>query len=182
MEDLLILYSGGADSRLLLELALRTKKNPYCVLVDYEQKHDSELEYGIKQLIELKIPYQVISIRDLKVNSGLTGNCEESLYEGVHEKHVPGRNSIFLSLALSISESKNINTIWYGADYSDSLNKFPDCYQQYVVKISNLFKIAGSFPIKVEAPLLGMTKELVLQLLDSYGINRDSLFSGYGEI
>ena len=51
MEDILILYSGGADSRLLLEL---TKKLEFtrigCLLIDYKQLHIKELELAKDQI------------------------------------------------------------------------------------------------------------------------------------
>ena len=179
-EDLLILYSGGADSRLLLELALKVKRKPHCVLIQYGQKHIAEITFGIRQLQDLKVPFQVLTISGLKIDSGLTGSEEEGQFEGVSEMYVPGRNTIFLSLAFSMAESRGIDTIWYGADYSDRVNLFPDSIQEYVIKVNELFSISGSKPIMVEAPLLGFTKELVFQMLASFGVSKESVFSGYG--
>ena len=69
--------------------------------------------------------------------------------------------------------------IWIGCDYSDRLNLFPDCYQEYIVKFNEILKYAGPKEIKIEAPLMGMTKEFILELLESTGIKKDELFSGY---
>lgn len=187
MYDVLILYSGGADSRLMLELALQLKKYIHCVLIDYGQMHKKELEVASTNLEimikngDLGLSYQTVSIGNLKVNSGLTGNNIDGQYEGVHEKHVPGRNSIFLSIAFSIAEANNIPLIWIGCDYSDRLNLFPDCYQEYIVKFNEMLKYAGPKEIKVEAPLMGMTKEFILELLENNGITKKDLYSGYGE-
>lgn len=180
-ENLLILYSGGADSRLLLEFALRIKKKPYCVLIQYEQKHIAEITFGIRQLQSQKVPFQIITLSGLKIDSGLTGSGEKGQFEGVSEMYVSGRNTIFLSLAFSIAESRGIDTIWYGADYSDRVNLFPDCIQEYVIQVNELFEISGAKPIRVEAPLLGFTKELVFQMLESFGVSKEAVFSGYGE-
>jgi len=127
-EDLIILYSGGADSRLLLEMALKLKKKPFCILIDYEQLHQEELSFAKSQLKKLNIKYRIIQIKDLKINSGLTGNGQKNNSGKVHSMYVPGRNTIFLSLAFSVAESKNINTIWVGCNWDDRLNLFPDCY------------------------------------------------------
>ena len=43
MVDLVILFSGGADSVLMLEMALELEMSPFCVLIDYEQLHIEEL-------------------------------------------------------------------------------------------------------------------------------------------
>jgi len=181
--DLVILYSGGADSRMLLELSKELDLNPYCVMIDYEQLHDLELTVAKDQL-ELLIPgqYQTVIISDLNINSGLTGNGIENDTGKVHAKYVPGRNTMFLSIAYSIAESKGIDTIWLGCDWDDRLNLFPDCYQEYIVAMNNSFKIAGPNPIKVEAPLMGLSKENILQLLRKRGVQEEDLFSGYGDL
>ena len=180
-EDLLILYSGGADSRLMLELALKTKKRPYCVLVDYGQLHIEELEFARKQLDSKGISHQTVKIEGLNIKSGLTGDGERSLYEGVHSHNVPGRNTMFLAVAMSIAENRGIKKIWYGPDFSDYLGLFPDCYQQYVGKMREVMQISASYPLELEAPLLGLTKQLILELLDSFGVKKEEMFSGYGE-
>lgn len=181
-ENIIILYSGGADSRLLLEISLKLKKKPFCILIDYQQLHFDELFFAKKQLKQLNIQYQIIKIRDLNINSGLTGNGNKNNSGLVHTMHVAGRNTIFLSLAFSIAETKDINTIWIGCDWDDRLNLFPDCYQDYIVQINKLFELAGPKRIKVEAPLLGLSKKRVLEMLEIYNINEDELFSGYGDI
>lgn len=182
MNDLVILYSGGADSRLMLEFAKMMNKKPYCLLINYGQGHVTELEFARKQLEEFQVPNHTVNISSLNVDSGLTGDGVKNTSGVVHEMHVPGRNSIFLSLAFSVAESKDIDTIWYGSDFSDRLNLFPDCYQEYVVKINELFQVAGPKSISVEAPLSGLTKESVLAMLKGLGVEEESLFSGYGDL
>jgi 7-cyano-7-deazaguanine synthase len=179
-ENVVILFSGGADSTLLVEIAKRIGLKPFCLLIDYGQKHIQELSFAINYLGEQHINWQVVKVTGLDVDSGLTGDGGKGRYEGVSIYHVPGRNSIFLSLAFSVAESKGISEIWYGPDFSDRIGLFPDCYQEYVVKINEVFKVAGSKQIAVYAPLLGFTKEMVLKMLDSFGVDRSKLFSGYG--
>jgi 7-cyano-7-deazaguanine synthase len=181
--DLVILFSGGADSRLLLELAHDMGKRPYCVLIDYGQKHIKELECATTQLNNMKIPFIKISIKNLNIKSGLTGDGAKGLYKNVSIYNVPARNSIFLTIAAGIAESENIKCIWIGCDMDDFYNKFPDCKQSYIGKINELFSIALSEPIVVEAPLLGLSKENVLKLLDmKYNVKKDEIYSGYGEV
>ena len=182
MEKVLVLFSGGADSTLLLELAKRIKKEVFALLIDYGQLHRKELIYAADYCKINDIPYNVVSLTGLSAQSALTGSGERGKYEGVSEWHVPGRNSMFLSIALSEAESRGITEIWYGPDYSDREHLFPDCYQEYVYRVNQLFEVAGVRPVKVYAPTLGMTKEMVLSLLESFGVPKDQLFSGYGEL
>lgn len=180
-EDLIILYSGGADSRLMIELARVLGKKPYCVIIHYGQVHDEEIDIAACQLKELNIDYHVVSLIDLNIDSGLTGDKVKNYSGEVHEMHVPGRNSMFLSIAYSVAESKDIDTIWIGCDWSDRLNLFPDCYQEYIVKMNEAFKYAGPNAISIEAPLMGLSKEIIINLLDKLGIKESEYFSGYGE-
>lgn len=181
--DVLILYSGGADSRLMIEFARYLTKTPFCVIVNYEQLHYEELEFARNQLESL-IPgyYQQVYLDNLMINSGLTGDGNKNETGEVHEMYVPGRNTIFLSIAYSIAEYRGIDTIWIGTDWSDRLNLFPDCYQEYIVSANEMFKVAGPNPIKVEAPLMGFSKENILKLLKQWGVGESEIFSGYGEL
>jgi len=46
-----------------------------------------------------------------------------------------------------------------------------------------MMAISGPKPITLHAPLLGMTKEIILEMLDSFwSIKADKLYSGYGEL
>ena len=105
---------------------------------------------------------------------------EEARWDNVNEMNVPGRNTIFIGLAISVAENMNIDEVWYGPDHSDRINLFPDCYQEYVVKMNEVLAISGVRPIKLVAPLLGMTKELILDILSShFGYQKADMHSGY---
>lgn len=176
--DLLLLFSGGYDSTLLLTLALEMDMIPFCVLINYGQKHIKELGYAERYCAENKVDYSIANIT-LPVASNLTE--EKKTYEGVSPWHVPARNLIFIGIAASIAESKGITEIWYGANYEDREHLFPDCYQEWVYQINKVLEINGSMKIKVEAPLLGMSKETIKLLAFKYNINENKVFSGYGE-
>ena len=179
-KEIVMLYSGGADSMLMLRLAQMSGRQPYCLLIDYGQKHIEELDYAKRQLENDGVLYQVIKVAQLNVDSGLTGELKESRWENVHAMNVPGRNTIFIGLAISVAENKGIDEVWYGPDYSDRINLFPDCYQEYVVKMNEVLAISGVKPIKLVAPLLGMSKELILEMLSNFwGIKQTDMHSGY---
>jgi 7-cyano-7-deazaguanine synthase len=177
-----ILFSGGADSVLLLHFALELRLHPYCVLIDYEQNHKIELNFARSYLKEKCIPSQTVKIHRLGVRSGLTTG-ETSIYSEVNEMYVPSRNLMFVSIAAGIAESLKVDTIWYGANCSDVDNGFPDCTANWVRKVNALLKINGSVKIKLEAPLLeqGATKEDVMRGLNLRHVNMGKIFSGYME-
>jgi len=178
--NVVMLYSGGADSLLMLKLAEMAGKTVHCVLIDYGQRHLEELDFAKDQLEKMNVDWQIVTVKDLNVDSGLTGDLEEARWGNVHEMNVPGRNTIFIGLAISVAENMDIDEVWYGPDYSDRINLFPDCYQEYVVRMNEVLAISGVRPIKLVAPLLGMTKELILDILScGYGYSEKDMHSGY---
>lgn len=181
-EDLIILFSGGADSTLLLKFAKSIGRVPLAIMIDYNQLHIQELEYAKKFLDQNKISNMTVKIDGYHVNSGLTGNGKKGTYDGVSEFNVPGRNTIFLSIAYGIAESEDIGEIWFGANQSDYENLFPDCSQEYIERMNMVLSIASSKPIKIKAPLLGCDRYIVNELLKKYDIDKSELFSGYGKL
>ena len=124
--DLVILFSGGADSVLMIEIAQLMHKKPYCVIINYEQLHRKEIDVALEGLRSRGMDGRVVTIKDLRINSGLTGDGKKNDSGEVHEMHVPSRNLMFVSIAASIAENMGIDTIWYGADWSDFLNEIHD--------------------------------------------------------
>ena len=185
MEKILILYSGGADSALMLKMAEVMGYEIECMSFDYGQKHSAELEndpYVLCPTISKHIKRDISSCF-ANVDSALTGSGEKGIYTKVNEYNVPARNTIFLSTAYAYAESNNIDYIWIGCDWSDRLNEFPDCYQEYIIKINDLFKSTASKYVKIEAPLMGLTKENVCLFLENmFKVNKENYFSGYGDI
>jgi len=178
--NIVMLYSGGADSYLMLKLAKMAGKIPYCILIDYGQKHVVELEYAEKQLKQEGVEFVKIGIPGLKIDSGLTGDLVEARWENVHAMNVPARNTIFLGIAMGIAESMGVDEVWIGCDMSDFYGQFPDCKQEYIGKMNEVSNISGVKPIEIVAPLLGMTKELILDILKyNFNIQLDDMYSGY---
>ena len=177
-KKVIILFSGGYDSTLLCGLAQAIGKTPYCVLFDYGQKHIKELDYAGAYCDEHNLDFITLRI-PMKVSSKLTYGTRR--YAGVSQWHVPARNITFLSFAVGLAESLDINLVWYGANYADREHLFPDCYQEWVFQFNKLLEINGSSQIKVEAPLLGMTKETI-ELIGHhlFSIDKNKILSGYG--
>ncbi len=179
--DVIILFSGGADSVLMLELAKSLNKKPYCLLIDYGQKHIQELSVAKEYLRKNNIEFDIVQIKNLHIGSGLTSG-KPGMYENVHPMHVPSRNLMFVSIAASYAEAGKIPEIWYGADESDFYNEFPDCKQEWVGRVNKVLEVNGSRQVRLVAPLCGLSKEMVLDILTTvYNINPTIMFSGYGE-
>lgn len=191
----LLLFSGGADSYLLLRNLEEDRERPSesssfgCVTFRYGQVHVDEVETA-KQLVagleadpgRAFIPHWIIDLGSAfsHIKSPLLGCGPQSNYPGVHRCYVPARNAIFISLAMGLAETYGYEEIWYGADLSDGVNQFPDCTQEWVIKMDAVAQITTSKPIRLRAPLLGWTKEDVKKRLCKLGVDLKSLYSGYG--
>ncbi len=179
-KKIIILFSGGYDSTLLVLFAMHLNYDVTCILYDYGQKHKEELIVARKFCKQHNLDYRILII-PITVPSKLTKG--ERRYAGVSEWHVPARNLTFMSFAIGIAESLDINLIWYGANYQDRVNLFPDCYQEWVYQLNKLLEVNGSSQIVVEAPLLGMTKETIESFgTKNFKLNKEQTFSGYGTI
>jgi len=180
MKKVLILFSGGADSTLLVRMAQAIDLEPVCLLIDYGQKHIAELTVAERFCKKNNLQFTKVELKNLNIHSKLKDG--EVKYSGVSEWHVPGRNAMFISAAASIAESEGIDLIWYGANYEDREHLFPDCYQEWVYKMNSLLAVNGSQVIKLEAPLLGMQKNTILGLLEMFNVKPSEIYSGYGEL
>ena len=177
-KKIILLFSGGRDSSLLLQLAKNLKYDIHCLMFDYGQIHKEELNFAKKICSQERISFDLIRIT-LPIRSNLLE--EVQTYENVSQYHVPSRNAIFVTIAAGVAESKSYNTIWLGANYDDRENQFPDWYQEWVFQINKLLAINGSVPIKIEAPLIGMTSNLITAISKQFfNINQNQIFSGYG--
>lgn len=180
MKKILLLFSGGYESTVLLKLALELGYDVNCLTFDYGQVHKEEIARAVNICQTCNVPIRVMEIA-LPVNSVLLQNSGNVHYEGVSPYHIPSRNLVFVSIASGICESENLDTIWIGASYEDRVNQFPDCTQEWVVSVNNVLQKNGSFVIKLEAPLLGFTKELVKKVSEFLRIDDNLIFSGYGK-
>ena len=187
MRRILILFSGGADSSLMLLWAQKIRNTKVSALLfNYGQKQDEELTYAREILKALKIG--AVRLIELDISSAFQHTCSNQLehsrdsltsYPGVNKAHTPSRNAIFLSIAMSIAESLDFDEIWIGCNHSDRINLFPDCTQEWIMAMGEVAKINGHRPLTIKAPLLGLTKEDVLRTLEREGVNLKKIFSGY---
>ncbi len=183
MEKVIILYSGGLDSTILLKGALAMGMASYCAFIDYEQLHIEELKFAQKMCAREGVKLQVVKLRGMEITSKLTSTEMEKLPDpAMSEWYVPARNLIFVGIVSSIAESRGIHKIWYGANGEDRIDMFPDCTHEWVHQMNELLKINSNFKVELSAPLIGIRKpelELISQFLK---INKEQIFSGYGNL
>ena len=180
---LVLTLSGGMDSSVLLYMAQdRGFEEIHTVTFDYGQRHRRELDCVNKQLsnfaerygdwVNLKVTNKVLDvnyIRDIAPTSSLTNkdidNPDISNMAGDAQpvSYVPFRNLMFLSICSAYAESVGADTVWYGAAEVDSLAGYWDGSEEFVDTVNSVTDLNRENRIKVEAPLLVMSKEDIIK-------------------
>jgi len=176
MNDKLVLaFSGGMDSSVLLFLAAdRGYKEIHTVSFDYGQRHRKELQCIVLQKWNLQTKYpnvkftnkvlDVSYIKDISPTSSLTNleidNPDISKMAGDAQpvSYVPFRNQMFLSICCAYAESLGAQDVWYGAAEVDSLAGYWDTTDIFVSKYNELVSQNRQHQVKIDAPLLTMSK------------------------
>ena len=126
-----LLLSGGVDSTTTAAIALHEGFDVHALSVCYGQRHAVELEAARRVAERLGIRRHVIVDLDLRAFGGSALTADVAVPKGtplaeigarIPATYVPGRNTIFLSLALAWAETLGARDIFFGAnalDYSE---------------------------------------------------------------
>ena len=173
----IVLLSGGMDSAVALWWARRAGYACRALSFDYGQRHKKELVLSKKLARAAKIPWELIKIRLPWSQSSLTNKkselpthkISEMARSGIPSTYVPGRNTLFLSFALSLADQTESEAIVIGANAID-YSGYPDCRGPYLrafERVANLGTKTGSQgkkKLRILAPLVKLTKKQIVQL------------------
>ncbi len=172
-----VLLSGGLDSACALYWAASRGWRPSALSVGYGQRHERELESARKlaraagashREVRLDLPW-------LKASSLVDGR--KALPDlplsrigkgGVPSTYVPGRNTVLLSLAVSLADAEGAEAIVIGANILD-YSGYPDCrgpYLRAMEKAATLGTKRGTSGkrLRVLAPLIRLDKAGIVRL------------------
>ena len=187
-----LLLSGGIDSATILSSITKENEKVFALTFDYGQKHYAEIEKA-KNLAK---EFDVYEHKIIKLNlseftdSSLTDKniqVPKSLIDDeIPNTYVPGRNTIFLSIALSYAESKGCSSIYIGANAID-YSGYPDCRPEYIEAFQNLVNLATKKTvtggnIQIYAPLINLTKIEIIELGIKNGLDIEKTLSCYDPI
>lgn len=193
MKKAVILLSGGLDSATLVAIAKDEGYTPYCLSFSYGQRHSIELEAAERVAKSMGVAEHKIANLDLRLfgGSALTDDIDvpkdrsqDEMETDIPVTYVPARNTIFLSFALAYAEVTGAKDIFIGVNALD-YSGYPDCRPEYIEayeKLANLATKAGvedDDRIKVQAPLLHMTKAEIISAGSALGVNYGITISCY---
>jgi len=174
MRDVMVLFSGGTDSTVLVEMARRDERIAHLFYASF--RHPARKQ-------ELRSFYA--GFRRLR-NAGEPVKCSEvglllraeALDIGAGEpgaRVVPGRNLAIIALAANHAAALGLSEVWIGATAADR-DGYADCRPGYIAAASALTE---PFGVRVRAPLADMSRAEVMALGRDLGAPMADAWSCY---
>jgi 7-cyano-7-deazaguanine synthase len=179
-----LLLSGGLDSTTMLAQAVRDGYRITALTFRYGQRHAHEVAAAAQVAARYGAAHHIIHI-DLRAvgGSALTADIDvpkdrplDATPREIPVTYVPARNTIFLSYALAWAEVLRAGDIFIGVNVLDS-SGYPDCRPEFIAafeRMANLATRAGveaTTPVRIRAPLIGLTKRDIVLLGQSLGVD-----------
>lgn len=190
MKKAVVLLSGGLDSATSAAQAIADGYEVIALSFRYGQKHSRELEAAKNIADHLGITAQFLMDVNLSQwgGSSLTDNAQEIPQDGVQadgipSTYVPGRNTVFLALALSLAEAKDAEAIYLGINAVD-YSGYPDCRPEYLAAYQKLADLSSKVGVeghapKLVAPLVLDSKVEIVQKAIALGVPIERTWSCY---
>lgn len=187
----LVLFSGGLDSTTCLYWALAQGYECETLTVTYGQRHAREIKsaqqiaekVGVKtHFLDVKLPW-LDGCSLTNPTQALPDIPVEKITEGsIPSTYVPGRNLLFLSLAGSLLDAIDADTIIAGpnaVDFSGYPDCTPDFYKAAAEALNRGTKKGVTEGIEVLAPLMYLSKTDIVRLADQLYVPFELTWSCY---
>ncbi len=156
----IVLLSGGLDSATSAAIAIDQGYEVIALSLRYGQRHQRELEAAktIADSLEITQHYIIDVNMAQWGGSSLTDKSLSLPQSGVDpalipSTYVPGRNTVFIALALSLAEAKGAQAIYLGINAVD-YSGYPDCRPEYLQAYQTLANLSSKAGIEGKAPQL----------------------------
>lgn len=188
-----VLLSGGLDSSTVCALMASKGREIFALTIDYNQRHRIELEsakriakhYGAVEHIILPLDLtrfggSSLTDREIKVQ---TNTPIEKIGNHIPNSYVPGRNMIFIALAIAFSETRSASEVWLGVNSVD-YSGYPDCRKEFIDEFRRLSALATKVgvegdPVQIVTPLLDMDKGEIIKTGLSLGVDYSETMTCY---
>lgn len=163
-----VLLSGGIDSAVCLSVARRRHDRVVTTAFDYGQRNRVEVEAARTIAEHHDVELRVLTLDLPWSGSTLTGDSGAT---GA-TSYVPGRNLVFLSLAVAQAEALGFDQVYFGAGATD--RTYPDSRAEFVESLQATVDLAlqtgvDGRPVSIRTPLMPLSKPEVIRAGVAYG-------------
>jgi 7-cyano-7-deazaguanine synthase len=167
----------------------------YPVSFNYKQRHIVELSF-VRQTLEklglvdrwivFNLDFSQIgasALVDMKVDVP-QGRSAAEMEKSIPASYVPLRNTVFLTYAAAIAETKDIQDIFIGVNVLD-YSGYPDCRPKYIESIEQTLNLGSKYvdapgkKFKIHVPLINKTKAQIIQMGKALGVDYSITWSCY---
>lgn len=189
-----VLLSGGLDSTVCLAIAQREGYEVHALSFRYGQRHQYELTCAQRIAQTRQVASHTIIELDLGVfgGSALTDasipvpkpQSAEEIGRSIPVTYVPARNTIFLSIALALAETRGAQEIFIGVNSLD-YSGYPDCRPEFIRAFETMANLATKraieqhHTIRINTPLIEMTKAEIVATGMRLGVDFSLTLSCY---
>ncbi|MBD2110159.1 7-cyano-7-deazaguanine synthase QueC [Nodosilinea sp. FACHB-13] len=185
----IVLLSGGLDSATAAAQAIADGYDLVALSFNYGQRHQRELEAAKAVAKHFAIADHHFIDVDLAQwgASSLTDLAQPLLQEGldagIPSTYVPGRNTVFIALALALAEAKGAEAIYLGINAVD-YSGYPDCRPEYLAAFQQLAQLSSKAGLeghapKLVAPLVVDSKADIVRRAVALGVPIEQTWSCY---
>lgn len=184
------LLSGGLDSATAAALAQEAGCRVIGLSFDYGQRHRRELQASAAIAEALNLAeHHTISVNLASWGgSSLTDSAQALPVDGVQDgvipsTYVPGRNTVFISIGLSLAEARGADRLVLGVNAVD-YSGYPDCRPDYLDAFQTLADLSskvgreGRGP-RLWAPLVEWSKQKIVEEALRLGVPIERTWSCY---
>lgn len=191
MKKCVIPVSGGLDSSSILYY-VKSKRPEFdeihTVTFDYGQRHSKEINCAIDLVLDVVKSHKIIDVNFIKqlfTTSSITNSdidvakTADVLGDPQTVNYVPNRNMIMLSICTGYAESINADTVFHGSAQVDSEAGYWDGTPEFLDRMNNINSLNRRDRVNIEAPLLHMSKQEIVKLGISCGLDMSKTWTCY---
>ncbi len=189
----IVLLSGGLDSTTCLAIAQSEGFEVVALSFRYGQRHTNELECAAAIARSAGVEHLIVNI-DLGAFGGsalVDDSIEVPKHESVEEltadsvpvTYVPARNTIFLSFATAVAETRGAHDVFIGVNAVD-YSGYPDCRPEFIEAFELMANLATREGVEggrlcIRTPLIDLTKAQIIQRGLELGVDYSVTLSCY---